>query len=365
MQGDSEIALGCVRYLSLAVEATLANEPQDTTKFVEGLSDLHLLAYALAYLPEHLERLANHPDIQDLIDKEMNDLVGRLGEMKNSLICRLLERWMEVKLDRPIKADMDQGAASFARTEILLEAAAERHISVVRAALLAYTNIDRLGSLIRREDALISQTPLVVAAEKGHLAVVKLLLDHGANIERRDSKGWSPLSYAAETGHEAVVELLLYHGANTEAGDKDGGTPLSYAAGNGHDAVVKLLLDHGASIERRDSKGWSPLSYAAGNGHDAVVLLLLKRGANVEANDKDGRTPLSYAAETGHVAVARLLLERGAAIEAEDKDGGTPLSYAAGNGHEAVVRLLRSYVSGTLPAGFTMPQDDSTDLATK
>ncbi|MBE3049891.1 ankyrin repeat domain-containing protein, partial [Candidatus Bathyarchaeota archaeon] len=55
--------------------------------------------------------------------------------------------------------------------------------------------------------------PLLSAAENGHEAIVKLLLEKGAYIEAKDSSGWTPLLSAAENGHEAIVKLLLEKGA--------------------------------------------------------------------------------------------------------------------------------------------------------
>ena len=51
------------------------------------------------------------------------------------------------------------------------------------------------------------------AVEEGHEAVVKVLLERGAELETKDDNGWTPLSRAAENGHEAVVKLLLEKGA--------------------------------------------------------------------------------------------------------------------------------------------------------
>ena len=51
------------------------------------------------------------------------------------------------------------------------------------------------------------------AAENGHEAVVKLLLEEGAELETKSNNGWTPLFYAAENGHKAVVKLLLEKGA--------------------------------------------------------------------------------------------------------------------------------------------------------
>ncbi|KAF2469528.1 ankyrin, partial [Lindgomyces ingoldianus] len=72
-------------------------------------------------------------------------------------------------------------------------------------------------------------------------AVVKLLLDKGADLESKDGKyGRTPLSWAALNGHEAVVRLLLDKGADLESKHKEyGQTPLLWTAERGHEAVVK------------------------------------------------------------------------------------------------------------------------------
>ena len=199
------------------------------------------------------------------------------------------------------------------------------------------------GAQLEFKDIVFGQTPLLSAAENGHEAVVKLLLEKGAQLESKDnSYGQTPLLWSAANGHEAVVKLLLEKGAQLESKDKNGQTPLSWAAENGHKAVVKLLLEKGAQLESEDnSYGRTPLSRAAGNGHEAVVKLLLEKGAQLESKDNSyGQTPLSWAAENGCEAVVKLLLERGAQLESGDSGGRAPLTWAAYKGHEAVVKLL-------------------------
>ncbi|KIM94272.1 hypothetical protein OIDMADRAFT_184373 [Oidiodendron maius Zn] len=123
-------------------------------------------------------------------------------------------------------------------------------------------------------------------AQEGYEAVVKLLLENGAQLEKtKDAWDWTPLLWAAanghdgENGHEAAVKLLLGKGAQLEAKSRYGRTPLSWAAGQGHEAVVKLLLEKGSQLETKDKYSQTPLSWAIENGHEAVVKLLLEKGA--------------------------------------------------------------------------------------
>ncbi|RFU78635.1 ankyrin repeat-containing [Trichoderma arundinaceum] len=181
-------------------------------------------------------------------------------------------------------------------------------------------------------------TGLIVASYFGHYALVKLLLEQGAEIEEKDTTyGRTPLLWATIEGHETLVSLLLEEGANVEVKDESNLSPLFYAM-EGNKNIVKLLLKAGANIEAKDEEGMTPLILAVDNMDETIVRLLLENGANIEAEDEMGRTPLLRAARYADEAMINLLLENGSNLGAESKDGQTLLSSEIGV--EVIVKLL-------------------------
>ena len=82
---------------------------------------------------------------------------------------------------------------------------------------------------------------LSLAADKGHLAMMRILLEQRANIEDQDSWRQRPLHRAAKEGQVDAVQLLLASGANREATNRQGKTPHDLALQQGHIAVAELL----------------------------------------------------------------------------------------------------------------------------
>ena len=81
-------------------------------------------------------------------------------------------------------------------------------------------------------------TPLMMAALKGNIAGVKMLLERGAQVNK---SGWSPLHYAATGPEPDLVRLLLERGADVDAASPNGTTPLMMAANYGSPAAVKVF----------------------------------------------------------------------------------------------------------------------------
>ncbi|KAM3066169.1 hypothetical protein ACMFMF_010485 [Clarireedia jacksonii] len=235
-----------------------------------------------------------------------------------------------VSSNRPYKKNPDpkdwQG-----KTPLMI-AVDEKHEAIVKLLLENGASVDAKDSRC--------QTSLIVAVRNRHEAMVRLLLENRASIDAKDINGQTPLILAVNNEHKAIVRLLLENGASIDAKDVNGQTPLMLAVNNKYKAIVRLLLENGASIDAKDVNGQTPLMLAVNNKYKAIVRLLLENGASIDAKDVNGQTPLMLAVNNKHEAIVRLLLENGASIDAKDVNGQTPLMLAVNNEHKAIVRLL-------------------------
>ena len=109
------------------------------------------------------------------------------------------------------------------------------------------------------------------------------LLDDGADINAKDNQGFSPLIYAAQQGHLPLVDLLVLRGADLNLANNYGATSLSMAAQDGLLEVVKLLVKKGSNIDQSADLGVTPLHKAALYGHQEIVDYLMSKGATFEA----------------------------------------------------------------------------------
>ena len=259
-----------------------------------------------------------------------------------------------------------------------------------------------------------NQTPLMIAAQKGHVSVATFLIEHGANVDLQDENGntalhhtlygsdvsceilscltgsgadvngvnkvkHTPLMIAAKRGHLNALTLLIKHGAHdVDLQDSDGYTALHYAVYSSDISceILSCLIGIGADVNARTNNGVTPLMIAAEEGHINAVTSLVKCGANVHLHDKDGQralhhamqspqasicevlsclikngadvnahtfhneTPLMLASRDGHVNVVTFLIKHGADVDLQDKDGDTALHYAASSSLPEIVETL-------------------------
>jgi ankyrin repeat protein len=143
------------------------------------------------------------------------------------------------------------------------------------------------------------ETPLMTAARSGSVAVVKVLLAHGADVKAKEGwRGQDALTWAAGEGHLGAAQVLIENGADVNAQSKDGYTPLAFAARQGHLEVVRLLVGSGANVNDTTKPGPGALALAIHNSHWDIAGLLLEKGADANAN-APGSTPLHLAIQVG------------------------------------------------------------------
>lgn len=187
---------------------------------------------------------------------------------------------------------------------------------------------------------------LCQAAFLGSVEGTVALLETGlVDVNRLSSTGLTALMMAASRGHLPVVRLLLHKGANPSGKNRKGSTALHSSTVEGHLAVTRMLVEAGTDLDAVNHEGGTALHNAALFGHFEIVRLFVEAGANVNIRRDGGATPLYYAAHFGKSEVTRELLRAGAdprmvGMCLETREKFLPLDIAARNGHANVIREL-------------------------
>lgn len=216
------------------------------------------------------------------------------------------------------------------------------------------------------------------ACAEGDVETLRGLLRNDPSLvraTRADRFGGTGLHVAARRGHVDTVRLLLEHGADPNARDTgDNASPLHFAAGYGHVETARALLDAGGDVHgvgdvhEAEVVGWATALGAPEDPRWEVLPLLLERGARhhifsaIAVGDLDlirrlveqdpgtldrrmsrferRQTPLHFALSRGRHDVLDLLIELGADLEAEDGHGQTALAVAMLRGERAAMSRL-------------------------
>jgi ankyrin repeat protein len=200
---------------------------------------------------------------------------------------------------------------------------------------------------------LLGRTALVWAIDSGDMGLVRLIVEHGADLRARDKAGFDPLMLAIINyfGYKApeIVPYLMEKGADVHnRSDKDriygafteGLTAFHLAATEGRTDLFPLLRRYGADPNSQDKEGNTPLFCALtelqmgisstnlGLNYEKRILVLIENGADPNIPNYRGMTPLMEAARWNHLVAVQALLKGGANVHLKDKRGCTALAWA-------------------------------------
>lgn len=242
-------------------------------------------------------------------------------------------------------------------TSAITLAVASGHHEIVRVLLDAGADPNRRGRLGNALEVAVARwhTGIVVdlvragarlsdpavlpvgAAERGDLDVIEALIGANADLEVTLHRGHTPLTAAAAAGKGAAVTRLLRAGVDVNRPDGRGTSALMWASRNRHHDVVEILRKAGATA---DGLAGLELCEAVSRGDHARVGDLLRSGAPVDARDPSGETALILATRTGDSTLVKDLLAAGADVNARSWHGVTVLLWPIANGQVALVRVL-------------------------
>ena len=188
------------------------------------------------------------------------------------------------------------------------------------------------------------RTPLMRAALKGNVEVVKNVIKRGADPSLMDNRGWNTLHFAAQGGDTDILSLIHTHLPNIESKTGEGYTPLMVAAFTGKLHAVKWFLEKGATVTCENKRKWNTLHLAAQGGDTDIISLIHTHLPNIDSKTGEGITPLMLAASCGKLHAVKWFLEKGATVACECNRGWNTLHYAAQGGDTDIISLIHTHL---------------------
>ena len=286
-------------------------------------------------------------DLKSDLDKENDARIGNLvtsGLDTASSRALVSKHYMTCAKNLLRNLGMDLHAEEFEKDKALLQVTALQSGQGSKSRLNLTFTVRYLldqGANANAKDSDDEITALMKASRQGHIDIVQLLYERGADVNAKLKDSYTALHFAVQFENVAVVELLLKQGANIETtAGRFGFTALMEAVQRGWNPTADVLLQAGACVSTTSNKGATALAVAAYNGHERMAKILLDSGADLESKDEEGSTPLSAAAIADKAEIVKMLLAAGAKIDACDLSMTTPLMKAAKLGNRASMKVL-------------------------
>ncbi|KAL4490786.1 hypothetical protein ABPG72_021840 [Tetrahymena utriculariae] len=151
-------------------------------------------------------------------------------------------------------------------------------------------------------------TALHFASYRGDLKIIQFLINNGADIQARNSKGLNSVHIAAQGDQPISIRYFQKIGLNTLDLDNKQGNPLHWACFLGNENAINYLTSYSEiDINQLDSQGLSPLHLAVISGNTKAVKRLLLKGANRNLKDKKDKTPGQLAQQEGYENIANMI----------------------------------------------------------
>jgi ankyrin repeat protein len=200
------------------------------------------------------------------------------GPEEDRALIEAARRGDTAEVERLLDAGASVTAADGTGATALIASAYGNHVDVARALLEA-------GADVNVKDGSEQSAHLIATSEVGDdTSLLELTLDHGADVTVTDSFDGTGLIRAADRGHVEVVRRLLETETDVDHVNRLGWTALLEAIilGGGdeaHTEVVRLLVEGGADVGLADGEGVTPLAHAEQRGYEEMAAILRRAGA--------------------------------------------------------------------------------------
>ena len=358
--------------LSIALELerdTIFRKSRRTDPYIRKSFDTNLRDYKLnvgndeisnkvilTITPIHLAIIARQISIVRIFMEKLSDEVDNEGSL--NVIANVLRKVAVLSFPK--------NPLQYAKDDRSLDGMNVFHLAAkycTPALKVLFDTLNTKGLMQKREfhdtleakESQLQQTPLHVAAGKGHLSICGFIIKNVANKNPECIKGKTPLHCAAENGHLSVCHLLIKNSEDKNPKDIAGMTPLHWAATHGHLQVCKLIMKKVTNKNPTDNVGFTPLHSAAMCGHFSICKFFIEKLDDNSPEDFMGRTPQHFAQQYGHWRIVQLFESVIGVLGVSIRDNRKFEGFLAPPPFPAVLFL-------TFDQLCTLPPPDSTDV---